>query len=89
MLPEVMTCKRCDSTDLKTELQLPCEDNLTNEEVLRDVVMCLECECIHYINIRNTFCWEFHSKPVDYKKFLMSDASDYAVILSKKSVSIN
>ena len=89
MMPDVTMCKRCDSTNLTVEKGLLCEDTWTNAEVVRDVVMCKDCECIHYLKEDGTFVYEFHSRPIDYAKFLMADATNYAVALAKKSVNPN
>ena len=43
-----MKCKRCDSTNTHHVENMECEDTMTNLPVVRNVIQCIDCNCIHY-----------------------------------------
>ncbi len=77
-------CKRCDGTDLVWVENLECEDTMTNELVMRNGVLCKDCECFHYFK-DDIFCYEFYVRPVVYEDGIkLSEVTDYAVKKIKK-----
>jgi len=57
-LEKIKNCHVCGGVQMVPRIQIPVPDIMTNEEILRDVLQCEECDTIHYID-DGTVAYEF------------------------------
>jgi hypothetical protein len=48
-LENINACHVCGSSNLQPISKVPVPDIFTDEDILRDIVFCLDCETMHYI----------------------------------------
>ena len=61
-LTSVKNCHVCGSLDLIPIYQVPIPDLYTDEDVLRNVLKCGECDTLHYIDNYGEVAYEFSVK---------------------------
>lgn len=49
-LDNIKTCHVCKGSNLKTISHVQMDDLLENAMIYRDIILCLDCDTIHYIN---------------------------------------
>lgn len=58
-LEDIKNCHVCGSTNLIPRLNIPIPEMFTEEDTLRDVLFCDDCETIHYIEESGQISYEF------------------------------
>jgi hypothetical protein len=60
-LENINACHVCGSVNIQPLSKVPVPDFFTNEDILRDIVFCNDCETMHYIE-DGTISYEFSCK---------------------------
>lgn len=60
-LEDIKACHVCNGINLKAIPRAPVEDLMTDEITYRDVLLCLDCDTVHYIE-NNSVSYEFSFK---------------------------
>lgn len=58
-LEDIKNCHVCGSNNLTPFINIPVPDIMTNEDVMRNVLMCDECETLHFIEENGDVSYEF------------------------------
>ena len=58
-LEQITNCHVCGCNSLTPLLNIPVPDIMTDEEVIRQVLVCNDCDTIHYIEDDGSIAYEF------------------------------
>lgn len=61
-LEEIKNCHVCGGSDLIPLLGVPVPDMMTDVEIIRNILLCNDCETVHYID-DGVISYEFSCKP--------------------------